>query len=434
MVSSTTLRILAVVLFAALIAQIWSDSTESPGAADNAAAASDVAKSTTSTLPDGNEEAPVDDSTDEVGISTTTTVPLAKLTGLSLEMVTNDVTWPVAIAAPVGDPRLFIVDRVGIIYIVEPSQGGQTSTFLDLRDRVLSAGIEQGLLGLAFHPDYADNRRFYTYHINEGGNRFITEFTATEADPDLGDPGSGRVLWERPPPSDDLRHFGGHLQFGPDGFLWVSVGDGARASINGQDPGNFYGTVQRLDVDSADPYGIPADNPFVDGGGAPETWAFGLRNPWRIAVDPVDRLVYIADVGQAMWEEIDIVSIDTGGGSNFGWPITEGNSCFNANDCNRDGLTMPIVEYGHDEGCSLTGGFVYRGAEIPEIDGHYFYSDWCTGFVRSFVFVDGEATQRTDWSEQLPEAGQVNTYGLDGFGELYIANNDGEVYKIVADR
>ncbi len=366
--------------------------------------------------------------------ATTTTEARPELRGLALELVTSDVSRPVVVTSPPGDERLFIVDRAGIIKMLDPAEGSSVSTFFDISDRVTANGIEQGMLGLAFHPDYASNRTFYVYHVDVQGNRQIAEYKALADDPSQGDLESGRVLWEIPQPGEEIRHYGGWLQFGPDGYLWASIGDGARASVNGQDPGNFYGTIHRIDVDSGDPYGIPADNPFVDGGGAPETWAYGLRNPWRIAVDPVDRMVYIADVGQAALEEIDVVSIDTGGGSNFGWPIMEGTACFNASSCEKDGLVLPVLEYGHDEGCSITGGLVYRGSEIPELDGHYFYADWCTGFVRSFRYVDGEVTDQTDWSDQLPEAGQVNTFGFDSAGELYLANNAGEVYKIVPVR
>jgi len=430
MVSPTTLRLLAFVFVVALAAQFWASLDAVERAGDTRVEATSVEPSGTAPTDNGRGQT----TADAPVASTTSTATLSELKGLSLELVTAGVSRPVAIAAPVGDPRLFIIDRMGIIQMIDPSQGDEVSTFLDISERVTAVGIEQGLLGLVFHPAYVENRKFYVYHVDREGNRQIAEYQARADDPNRGDINSGRVLWERPQPGDEVRHYGGTLQFGPDGYLWVSIGDGARASVNGQDPGNFYGTIQRIDVDSADPYGIPTGNPFVDGGGAPETWAFGLRNPWRIAVDPVDRLLYIADVGQAIWEEINVVSIDRDAGANFGWPITEGNSCFNANSCDKDGLTPPVIEYRHDEGCSITGGLVYRGAAIPEIDGHYFYSDWCTGFVRSFMFVDGEVTNETDWSNELSQAGQVNTFGFDGFGELYLANHADEVYKVVADR
>ncbi len=429
MVRASSLQLLAAVFVLALVARL----VVGPGESDSAATppvASTSESTTGTTLPQTGDGATAGT---EVSAISTSTADLGAFQGLSLELITTEVSRPVAIAAPSGDPRLFVADRIGVIRLVDLDTG-RASNFLDLKDRVASNGIEQGLLGLAFHPDYSDNRRFFVYHVDSQGNRQVAEYQTSADDPDRGDVDSGRVLWERPQPSDETRHYGGMLQFGPDGYLWVSIGDGARASLNGQDPGNFYGTIQRLDVDSGDPYGIPADNPFVDSGGAPETWAFGLRNPWRFAIDPVERLVYVADVGQALLEEVDVVSIDSDGGANFGWPITEGSSCFNATSCDTAGITLPVIEYGHEDGCSITGGFVYRGSAIPEINGHYFYSDWCTGLMRSFIYADGVVTSQTDWTDQLPKAGQVNTFGLDGFGELYIGNHNNEIYKIVADR
>ena len=209
-----------------------------------------------------------------------------------------------------------------------------------------------------------------------------------------------------------------------------ALGDGAAPELNGQDPGTVFGAILRLDVDNGDTYAIPADNPFVAGGGAPEVWAFGLRNPWQFAIDAATNTMFIGDVGQERWEEINRISLDDGAGANFGWPDTEGARCFLLSGCNLDDYTLPWIEYSHDEGCSVSGGRVYRGSAIPELDGHYFYADWCGQWIRS-VDVSGE---QTDWSGDLERGrpGPVLRRGQDG--ELYVVNFAGELWKIVPRR
>ncbi len=336
-----------------------------------------------------------------------------------------------------GDDRLFVTQRVGVIRILDRDRVMLDPAFLDLTDRVLANGIEQGLLGLAFHPDYATNGRFFVYYTDKGGRRQLSEFRVSASDPNRAIPESERVLFEfeQPPNATDIRHYAGNLAFGPDGYLWVSLGDGADSRRQAQDPNTVFGSIVRIDVDGGDPYGIPPDNPFVGGGGAPEVWAYGLRNPWRFAIDPVDRLIFIADVGHADQEEIDVVPIDGGGGYNFGWSDMEGTRCFHKQDCNPDDYTSPVLTYSHSDGLSITGGFVYRGAEIPELSGVYFYSDWVGEWIRSFRYVDGEATEEKDWTEELGgPVGQVNSFGLDGFGELYLLTHGGQVYRFSARR
>jgi hypothetical protein len=212
------------------------------------------------------------------------------------------------------------------------------------------------------------------------------------------------------------------------------MGDGADSRAQAQDPNTFFGKVHRIDVDSGDPYGIPAENPFVDGGGLPEVWAYGLRNPWRFSIDPVDRLIYIADVGHADQEEIDVLPIDDGG-FNLGWSDMEGTRCFHKQDCDPADYTSPVITYSHEDGnCSVTGGAVYRGQEIPELVGTYFYSDWCKQWIRSFKYVDGQVTEETDWTEDLGTIGQVNSFGIGGDGELYLVTYEGVVAKFSAVR
>lgn len=365
---------------------------------------------------------------------TTTTLP--PLQGVSLDLVFDGFRQPTVITAPAGDDRLFVAQRVGVIRILDADREMLDPAFLDITDRVRANGIEQGLLGLAFHPDFANNGRFFVYYTDAGGRRQLSEFGMT-VDPNRANPDSEIVLieLEQPPDSTDIRHYGGNLQFGPDGYLWFSMGDGADSRQQGQNPFTLFGTVSRIDVDNGDPYAIPEANPFTDGTGADEVFAYGLRNPWRFSIDPVDRLIYIADVGHSDQEEVDVLSID-GGGANLGWSDMEGTRCFHKQDCVASDYTSPVLTYGHDEGLSITGGFVYRGSEIPELHGIYFYSDWVFAFVRSFRFVDGQVTDEKDWTEELGfiDKGSPNSYGIDGHGELYIVTHEGQVYRFTAQR
>jgi glucose/arabinose dehydrogenase len=225
------------------------------------------------------------------------------------------------------------------------------------------------------------------------------------------------------------------IAFGPDGYLWVALGDGGGADDrygNGQRPDTLLGTLLRLDVDAATPYAIPPDNPFVDGGGAMEVWAYGLRNPWRFSFDR--GLIYLGDVGQRLWEEIDVAPASAAG-LNYGWPITEGDACFQADECDTGGLTAPVLAYGHDEGCSVTGGYVYRGSAIPEIDGHYFYSDWCGSWIRSLRYLEGDGiVEEVDWTGDLGGLSQVVSFGRDAAGEVYVVTQGGTIYRIAAER
>lgn len=360
----------------------------------------------------------------------TTTIPLATTTlaplqGLDLEVIGDGFDQPVLAVTPPGDTRLFVVERTGVIRLV-----GAETPFLDLTDRVNSNGIEQGLLGLAFHPDYAANGRLFVFYYRSGVEQTrLAEFSIS-TDPDQADPDSEISLLDLDKPT--TRHNGGMLEFGPDGLLYVSLGEGGAASIHSQDPGTLLSSILRIDVDQASPYGVPADNPFVDGGGAPEVWAYGLRNPWRFSIDQVDGQIYVADVGHERWEEINVVALATGGGTNFGWLRMEGTHCFQSGcDPVAENLTLPVLEYSHDEGCAVTGGYVYRGAAIPELTGHYLYGDWCGGWVRSFRMVAGEVTET---QELLTGVGQIDGFGQDGAGELYVMTWEGLMAKLVPVR
>ncbi|HSL24911.1 MAG TPA: PQQ-dependent sugar dehydrogenase, partial [Acidimicrobiia bacterium] len=357
----------------------------------------------------------------------TTTTTLAPLLGLELEPLTQDLVQPIMLVSPPGDPRRFVAERTGVIWLLDEAGTPSGEAFLDLRDRVNSGGIEQGLLGLAFHPDYADNGRFFVYYYQQGVEQTqLSEFGVGDT-PDQANPDSERPLLAFAKPT--TRHNGGMLLFGPDGYLWMSLGEGGAASVNSQDPTRLLSSILRIDVDAGDPYGIPPDNPYVEGPGAPEVWAKGLRNPWRFSID--ESLIYIGDVGHSDLEEIDVVALD-GAPYNFGWLRMEGSSCFQRGcDPGAEGLTLPVVEYPHSEGCAVTGGFVYRGAAIPELAGHYLYGDWCGGWIRSFRYQGGEAV---DHQSRFEDVGQINSFGIDSTGELYVLTYEGEVFKIVPVR
>ena len=388
---------------------------------------------TTSTTPVPTTAAPTTTTsttttTTTVPATTTTTAPLPPLTGLAIEPVTDALSQPVLLLSPPGSDRRFVVERAGAVWEIDPAGVPSGEPWLDLRDRVNPAGIEQGLLGLAFHPRFQENGRVFAFYYHGADTTRLVELGA---DPDAAvvDPATETVLMTFDKPT--VRHNGGMLEFGPDDMLYVSLGEGGAASVHSQDPGTLLSSILRLDVDSGEPYGIPEDNPFVGGGGAPEVWAYGLRNPWRFAIDATAGDIYIADVGHERYEEINVVPLSRPG-LNFGWIRMEGSSCFQSGcDPVAEGLTLPVHEYTHDDGCSITGGRVYRGAEIPELDGVYFYSDWCGGWLRSFRWDGAAATEHTEW---LTDLGQVNSFGVDSQGELYVLTWEGEIGRIVAVR
>ena len=373
------------------------------------------------------------------GTTTATSIPLPEpvpavdpLLGLTTTEVATGLDGPVFATAPWGDSRLFVVEQPGRIRVVS---GGilLDRPFLDITAEVGSGELEQGLLGLAFHPRFPEDERFFVYSTDRSGDTRVASYRVS-SDPNVADGQSRDELLFHPQPASN--HNGGMLAFGTDGYLFVSLGDGGGADDqfgNGQRPETMLGAILRLDVDGADPYAIPPDNPFARDGGAPQVWAYGLRNPWRFDIDPVTGLMFIADVGQAEWEEVSVVDTSVGG-TNLGWSIVEGEECFGAASCDATGLEPPVVTYDHGQGCSIIGGFVYRGALIPEIAGHYFYGDWCGGWVRSFRFDGSGAVESIDWTADLGTFGQVLSFGRDGVGELYVLAGDGRVLKIEARR
>ncbi len=339
---------------------------------------------------------------------------------VQLQQVAQGLSTPLYVSAPAGDPRLFILEKPGRIRVME---GGvlRPAPFLDLTDRVSNNG-ERGLLSVAFHPAFAQNRYLFVVYTDLDGDVRIERYTANAA-ATAADPASAHTILVVEH-SQNHNHNGGLAMFGPDGRLFVSIGDGGN-SANAQNRGVLLGKLLRLDVDGGDPYAIPADNPFVGQPGMRgEIWAYGLRNPWRYAID--QGTLWLADVGAAMWEEVNAVPIATGG-INFGWNVMEGAHC-RVEPCDPSGKQLPVLEYGHDEGCSITGGFVHHGPSLPELDGHYFFSDYCGGWLASLSGSESAGFTRHDW--EIPDIGNVLSFGRDAVGELYMLTTAGIVYRI----
>jgi glucose/arabinose dehydrogenase len=354
---------------------------------------------------------------------------------LTLATVATGLDFPLDLTAPPNDPRLFVVEKTGRIRIIRDG-AVLAAPFLDLHDRV-SGAAEQGLLGLAFDPAYASNGRFVVNYTDLNGDTRISTFRVS-ADPDVADVSTETVLFAVPQPFPN--HNGGGLAFGPDGYLDAGLGDGGRGgdpSGNGQSLATLLGKLLRVDLNGGTPYAMPPDNPFAAAAGPAtrgELWSYGLRNPWRFSFDRVTQDLYIGDVGQDAHEEIDVAPAPAAGrGLNFGWNRMEGAHCYppTAGDsCDRTGLTLPVVDYDHSQGCSVTGGYVYRGAAIPALQGTYLYGEYCEGWVRSFRFVGGQATDQRDWQVLRP-GGSITSFGEDAAGELYILTAQGGVYRIV---
>ncbi len=362
-----------------------------------------------------------------------TTRVLPPLKRLALQTVVTGLVEPVEVAAPLDDGLLFVAQRAGTARVVENGKLLKES-FLNLKGFVKSSSIEQGLLGLAFHPKYPVDRRVFVFHSRKDNDNLLVSYTVAP-DGRRVEPASRVELLRIDKAPDAVRHNGGALRFGPDGLLYISLGDGARAKDNGQNPKTLPGSILRIDVD-ATPYAIPAGNPFADGkNGRPEVWWYGLRNPWRFSIDAKSGLAYIGDVGQETIEEINIVKLDAPG-LNFGWPIMQGSKPY-LKGTPATPLVAPVVEVRHsgdDKGCSIVGGEVYRGAAIPELDGHYFYADWCFGWIRSFRYDGTTAVDRKDWSTQLP-ADMVSAFGRDAKGELLVIDYEaGTVSRVIPVR
>lgn len=352
--------------------------------------------------------------------------------GLSLELVTGGLNDPVYLTAPPNDQqRLFVVEQVGRIRIIRNGQLVATP-FLDIQSKVICCG-EQGLLSVAFHPNYATNGWFFVNYTDTNGNTQVERYSVS-SNADVADPGSAHAVISIAQPFSN--HNGGQLQFGADGNLYIAMGDGGSGGDpqgHGQNRATLLGDLLRINVDQANvPYTIPAGNPYAGSTQfRPEIWASGLRNPWRFSFDHATNMIYVADVGQGAWEEISAVP-STLAGVNYGWDVMEGNHCFQpSTNCNQTGLQPPVHEYANDANtCAVTGGYVYRGSRIPGLVGHYVYADFCEAILRSFRLVNGVATDHRTWQSSGLSA--VSSFGVDGAGELYVLTlQTGRVYRIV---
>jgi glucose/arabinose dehydrogenase len=347
--------------------------------------------------------------------------------GYTWNQIATGLNRPIGIAnAGDGSGRLFVLEQLGLIRIV---QDGQLlpDPYLDIRDRVGCCG-ERGLLGLAFHPQFAQNGYFYVNYTDRNGDTVISRFQASTEDPQRVDPASESQLLGVAQPFRN--HNGGVLAFGPDGTLYIGLGDGGSQGDprgNGQNTRSLLGKILRLDVDSGDPYAIPPDNPFVQRGGAPEVWAYGLRNPWRFSFDRLTGDLYIGDVGQNSYEEIDFLPAGSQGPTNFGWNYREGAHPYAGEPAGRVVLTDPVAEYGRDQGITVIGGYVYRGDQLLEWQGIYVYGDYGTGLIWGLFLDVGGAWQNS----VLFQSGlTITSFGEDESGELYVVDYSGSIYRL----
>jgi glucose/arabinose dehydrogenase len=375
-----------------------------------------------------------------VGLLACGTIPAAlpsPTDTLRLVTVATGLASPLYVAAPPGDTaRLFIVEQPGRIRILQHGQLLPTP-FLDVSAKVTFTGDERGLLSVAFHPNYATNHYVYVDYVDLNNNTRIERYSASAADSNVADTGSHKlILAITQPPYPN--HKGGHVQFGPDGMLYIGMGDGGAGGDPGnraQNPDSLLGKLLRIDVNTGDttPYKIPPTNPYAAGGGRGEIWAVGLRNPWRFAFDRTSGLLYIADVGQDLWEEVDVQPASQGG-VNYGWRIMEGAHCYTPNPCDALQaslhLVLPAIEYDHSGGnCTVIGGFVYRGTRFPTLTGEYFYTDLCSAWVESFSYGRLGVVSQTRWTLDTPLS-SPHSFGQDANGELYVISGGGTIYRI----
>ena len=346
---------------------------------------------------------------------------------LSFQEIASNLDDPVSITHA-GDSRLFITLQPGLVRIHDGTRMLPTP-FLDIRSLV-SAGGERGLLSIAFHPNYATNGFFFVNYTDTRGDTVVARYRVS-SDPNRADPNSAKLVLfiDQPYPN----HNGGQLQFGPDGYLYIGMGDGGAAGDpdnRAQNRNDLLGKMLRIDV-NGDPYSVPPSNPYVgNAAGRPEIWSLGLRNPWRFSFDRASGDLWIADVGQGAWEEVNLQPASSIGGENYGWDILEGTHCFGAVNCTRTGVVPPVIEYNHsDRACSVTGGYVYRGVRSPRLQGMYLYGDYCNGKI----WGARRSPDGASWvSQQLADTEYlISTFGEDVNGEVYVADHRGTVYRIV---
>jgi glucose/arabinose dehydrogenase len=325
-----------------------------------------------------------------------------------------------------GSGRLFIVEQVGLIRILKDG-ALLPEPFLDLTQKVSCCG-ERGLLGLAFHPKYSENGYFYIDYTEEVNNQLYTviaRYNVSPSDPNQADGGSEMRLLHIQQPYQN--HNGGGLQFGPDGYLYIGMGDGGLAGDpdnNGQSLQTLLGKILRIDVDHNEPYAIPPENPYASGGGMWEIWAYGLRNPWRFSFDKLTGDMYIGDVGQDTWEEIDYLPSGSPGGKNLGWSYFEGNHPYRGSPPLGAEFDMPVAEYGHELGNSVTGGYVYRGKDLPAWLGVYLYGDFGSGRVWGLLHLPDGSWQKALMFETNSN---ISSFGVDENGEIYLVDYGGNI-------
>ena len=360
--------------------------------------------------------------------------------GLRLTQLASGLDQPTFVTAAPGDERrLFVLERSGAIRVLLDGVL-QAEPFLNLREKV-STSNEEGLVGLAFHPDYANNGRFFVQYALLDPNRaegddqeiILSEFARDGQNADLADAASETRLMVVEQPADI--HLAGMLAFGPtDGMLYISRGDGG--TTGSQDVDDIHGKILRIDVDTTgdgEPYGIPEGN-MTGGGVLPEIWSLGFRNPWRFSFDPCTADMYIGDVGESSFEEVDFEPANTPG-RNYGWNTVEGPSCFESMVCDPAAFTLPVLSYSHDEGCTVISGYVYRGSRIPALRGTYFYADYCSGFVRTFRVEGGAAVGAQDITADInpDDVNLFTSFGVDNGGEMYVVSQTGTLFRIDPD-
>ena len=377
---------------------------------------------------------------------------------LSSELVSDGFKKPVfVISYPTDASILYVVEQAGKIIVLDSGQK-KSEPFFNINKRVVNPfrpGDERGLLGFAFHPDYENNKKFYINYIDNDGHTIVSEFIAQSKY--KADHNSERVLLKLEQPYGN--HNGGHIEFGKDGYLYIAIGDGGAAGDpldSGQDLTSLFGKVIRIDINGS-PYSIPKSNPFYGIKNArEEIWAWGLRNVWRFSFDKKTGDIYYGDVGQNKWEEVNFEPASSSGGNNYGWRQMEASYCFEPKEnCKRDGMVLPIIEYPNDayhpafalgrknqlnvEGCSVTGGYVYRGKKLKGFEGVYFFGDYCSGNIWSFKVIDGKASEFKNRTEEINIAdgeftNYISSFGQDADGEIYIVDYNGAVYKIIAKK
>jgi glucose/arabinose dehydrogenase len=413
---------------AGLLAALAACGGAAPSAIDAGEAPADAGEAPPDALPDARTPEPCEPVAGEP--------PLA-LAALDLPTLSR----PIVVSSPPDDPRLFVLEQHDARILIIEGGALREEPFLDLSGAV-ARGFEQGLIGLAFHPEYAVNGRlFVSYTAALTGDSYIVEYRVS-GDPNRVDPGSRQVVLIVQQPF--RLHNGGHMAFGPDGYLYIGFGDGVDYGglhlQNAQNLTNLLGTLVRIDVDEASPgaaYGIPPDNPFVEADDyrRPEIWSYGLRNPWGFSFDPATGDLYLPDVGQSAREELNIEPFGAPGGRNYGWHWFEGTRCNDDSEgCDEEGLTPPVYEFGHDEGCAIIGGAVYRGCRMPGHHGKYLLIDWCNRLARTLEWNGAEVENVIDWPALRPEApgSNVGSIAVDGRGELYLADrNGGVIYQVV---